>query len=141
MFWLAKNSHFVNLIPGCCPTNSWTAHSQNDTAHCRVIHSVIEFETPRRRISCLAAVIATAHRNRIEPASTRGLPATACCFERHTRAQANWSNLLSCPFETPQIAGEVMHKEQVAGDGGSRFDWSAEAVFPDDFSIAGDTAE
>ena len=69
------------------------------------------------------------------------MPTTASCFERHTRVQANRSNLLLCAFETPQIAGEVMHKEQVAGDGGSRFDWGAEAVFPDDFSIAGDTAE
>lgn len=141
MFWLAKNSHFVNLILVCGPTNSWPAHSDNDTAHCRVIHSVIESKTPKRRLSSLSEVIAIARRNRFKPASTRGLPVTASCSERHTRAQANRSNLFSGPFETPQIAGEVMDKEQVAGDGGSSFDWSAEAVFPDDFSIAGDTAE
>jgi hypothetical protein len=39
------------------------------------------------------------------------------------------------------MAGEVMDKEQIAGDGGSSFDGSAEAVFPDDFPIAGDAAK
>ncbi len=63
-------------------------------------------------------------------------PVTEC----RDRQQGHSSRFVSSG-KAPQVAREVVDQKQITADNGGRLDRCAEAVFPDDFTVARDTSK